>query len=147
MLVDIDKYRDLFAEKNIQLHTPKVTQTLQESVLIELAPQFDGWIVGDDPVTESVLKACKEGKTRSIIKWGVGTDNINFDAAKRFNLLIENTPYMFGNEVADIAVHYLIGLTRHTFRIDREVRNGKWPKYQGQSLINKKAGLIFERTG
>ena len=49
---------------------------------------------------------------------------------------------MFGAEVADIAMGYLIGLARETFQIDRGVREGNWPKYRGVSLSGKKVALI-----
>ena len=49
---------------------------------------------------------------------------------------------MFGAEVADIAMGYVIGLARNTFLIDRKVREGKWPKPQGISLQGKKVGLV-----
>jgi D-3-phosphoglycerate dehydrogenase len=49
---------------------------------------------------------------------------------------------MFGEEVADIAVGYVIGLARETFLIDREIRKGNWPKNRGISLAGKSVGLI-----
>jgi D-3-phosphoglycerate dehydrogenase len=142
MLAVMENYRALFAENNATVSTPEVIQTLDENTLLNMVSEYDGWIVGDDPVSENVLKAGSDGKLKVIIKWGVGVDNINFNAAKKFNINIENTPAMFGNEVADIAVNYIIGLARHTYKIDREIRKGKWPKYQGISLENKVVGLV-----
>ena len=48
---------------------------------------------------------------------------------------------MFGGEVADVAVGYLIALARHTVEIDRGVRNGTWPKPRGLSLAGVQLGL------
>ena len=44
------------------------------------------------------------------MRWGVGTDNVDFSAFKEFGIPIENTPGVFGAEVADLAMHYLTGL-------------------------------------
>jgi D-3-phosphoglycerate dehydrogenase len=49
---------------------------------------------------------------------------------------------MFGAEVADIAVGYVIALARHTFEIDRGVRAGQWPKPRGISLKDKTVALV-----
>jgi D-3-phosphoglycerate dehydrogenase len=49
---------------------------------------------------------------------------------------------MFGAEVADVALGYVIGLARDTYLIDREVRAGHWPKPRGISLKGKRAGVI-----
>ena len=49
---------------------------------------------------------------------------------------------MFGNEVADLAMCYILGLARDAFLIDRSIRNGEWPKPSGLSLLNKKIGIL-----
>jgi len=49
---------------------------------------------------------------------------------------------MFGGEVADIAVGYVIALARETFEIDRAVRGGEWIKPRGISLSGKKVALV-----
>ena len=104
-------------------------QTLSVEELIELVPQFDGWIIGDDPVTRDVLEAGVNGNLKGAVKWGVGTDNVDFQACRDFGILIDHTPNVFGAEVADLAIGYLIALARNTFQIDREIRDSIWPKY------------------
>jgi D-3-phosphoglycerate dehydrogenase len=49
---------------------------------------------------------------------------------------------MFGREVADVAMGYVIALARETYEIDRAVRNGDWIKPRGISLSGKKVGLV-----
>jgi len=50
---------------------------------------------------------------------------------------------VFGREVADVALAYVLGLARETYMIDREVRqNNAWPKPSGVSLWNKKVGVV-----
>lgn len=119
---------------------PDFTQVMTEDELIKIIHKYDAWIVGDDPCTRKVLERGKNLKV--VIKWGIGTDNIDFDAIKDLNLKFSNTPGMFGNEVADVAIGYLIGITRHLFEINNQVKMGKWIKPSGISLKDKRVTLI-----
>lgn len=121
---------------------PEFTQVMAEDELIRIMPEFDGWIIGDDPATRSVFESGKSGNLKAAMKWGIGTDNVDFDACEEFNIPISNTPDMFGGEVADVGVGYLIALARETFFIDREIRKGVWPKNRGISISGKTVGLV-----
>jgi D-3-phosphoglycerate dehydrogenase len=142
MLGMMDAFHPLFAERDADATCPTVVQTLSVPELIELVPQFDGWIIGDDPATAEVFEAGKAGNLKAAVKWGIGVDNVDFAACERLGLPITNTPDMFGAEVADVALGYVIGLARDTYFIDREVRAGNWPKPRGISLKAKRAGVI-----
>ena len=144
MLGMIDTFRPMFAEKGINITTPKVTQTLTVEELKRLVPEHDGWIIGDDPATREVFTAGKAGHLKAAVKWGIGVDNVDFDACKDLGIPITNTPNMFGAEVADIAVAYTIGLARQLFFIDQSIKINveSWPKPAGISLADKKVGLI-----
>jgi len=142
MLGMIDSFRHIFEEKGIELSAPNVVQTLSVEELKEIVPQHDGWIIGDDPATREVFEAGKAGNLKAAVKWGIGVDNVDFDACKDLNIPIINTPDMFGREVADIAMGYVIALARETFEIDRAVRDGKWIKPRGISLSGKKVALV-----
>lgn len=142
MLRAIDRFRPLFAERGIEITTPNVVQILAEEELIQLVPQFDGWIIGDDPATARVFEAAAAGKLKAAVKWGVGVDNVDFAACKRLNIPISNTPGMFGREVADIAMAYVVALARQTYTVDREVKAGVWAKPAGISLADRVVGLI-----
>lgn len=142
MLRSIDLFKNIFSDKGIEIVTPNVIQTLTEDELIKIVPYVDGWIIGDDPATEKVVSSGKKGILKAAVKWGVGIDNIDFKAFEKFDIPITNTPKMFGNEVADIAISYLLGLARQTYLIDREVRRGNWIKPIGVSLEGKRVALV-----
>lgn len=142
MLGRMEDFRLFFAKAGVETVTPEVVQTLSEEELIRLLPEMDGWIIGDDPATDRVFRAGVAGNLKAAVKWGVGVDNVDFKACARLDLPITNTPMMFGAEVADIAINYVIGLARQTFWVDREVRKGNWPKPAGISLSGRKAALI-----
>lgn len=142
MLGMIDSFRHLFEKYDIELTTPNVEQLMSVDELIKIVPQHEGWIIGDDPATREVFEAGKSGNLKAAVKWGVGVDNVDFDACVDLAIPIINTPDMFGREVADIAMGYVISLARETYEIDRAVRDGDWIKPRGISLSGKSVALI-----
>jgi D-3-phosphoglycerate dehydrogenase len=142
MLGMINEFIPYAAQQGFELVPAKVTQTLTQDELVSLLPQFDGWIIGDDPATRRVFEAGQAGRLKAAVKWGIGVDNVDFAACKDLGIPIINTPQMFGGEVADVALGYVIGLARQLFSIDRGVRGGGWPKPPGISLAGKTVGLI-----
>jgi D-3-phosphoglycerate dehydrogenase len=142
MLRQIEKFRKTFEQNGIEIITPDVVQILSEEELIKIVPEVDGWIIGDDPATKKVFTEAKKGKLKAAVKWGVGVDNVDFKACKELNIPISNTPNMFGGEVADLALGYLVGLARESHFIDREVRKGNWVKPSGISISGKTIAVI-----
>ena len=112
------------------------------SELKSIVSKHEGWIIGDDPATAEVFAAGRSGSLRAAVKWGVGTDNVDFAACEKLNIPVANTPAMFGSEVADIATGYVIALARETFQIDRGIRQGQWPKHRGISLSGKTVAIV-----
>ena len=66
--------------------------------------------------------AGKQGAATAV-KWGIGVDNVDFQAAKNLEYPSKYAG-MFNDEVADLALGYMIALARQTHFIDREVGPG-----------------------
>ena len=69
MIARIEQYKEILKEKEIEIFIPPdFVQTCSEKELLQLVPNFDGWIVGDDTVSREILEKGKEGNknTRSI---------------------------------------------------------------------------------
>lgn len=49
---------------------------------------------------------------------------------------------MFSDEVADLALSYVLSLARRTLHVDAAVRRGEWLRVGGLSLRGKTAGII-----
>jgi len=137
-----NQFIDDFQKANFEVTVPKFTQEMSEDALCQIVGNFDGWIIGDDPATRKVLEAGVDGKLKACMRWGVGTNNVDFQAFKDHGIPIENTPGVFGREVADLACHYVTALARETFEIDRRVKNGEWFKPIGQSLWSARALVV-----
>lgn len=97
-------------------------------------------IVGDDEIDKQVMQSA--ANLKAIVKWGVGLDSIDLNAAKSLGIPVRNTPAVFGNEVADWCFGYILMLARKQHEIDREVRLGNWMKVQGNTLSGKILGII-----
>ena len=126
----------------IEPYWAQIIQQFSEKELIEKISNFDGWIIGDDPCTRSVIAKGKSGKLRALVKWGIGVDNIDFAACTEFKMPISNTPNMFGDEVADLAIAYLINLERKIIDVHNGVLVGQWLKPTGSSVKGKIAGIV-----
>lgn len=133
-------HRARLDERHAELIVPPVQQQLREAELLDLIPGIDGMIAGDDQVTRAVLE--RADRLRVVSKWGVGTDAIDLAAAAELGIRVTNTPGMFGDEVADVVIGYLVMLARHLHRTDAAVRAGDWAKAEGASLAGRTMGVV-----
>jgi len=116
-------------------------QFLTENDCLKIKPIYDGWIAGDDQVTSKVIDQLKS-KLKVISKWGTGIDSIDKTYAELNGVVIKNSPGAFSDAVGEMAVAYLLALTRGISITDKVVRKGGWPKEQFKTLINMKVGII-----
>ncbi len=135
----IDTFRPRLEEREIELIMPEIVQQPSEEVLGTIIGEFDGMIAGDDPLSARVLEHAK--RMRIISKWGVGVDGIDLNAARALGITVLNTPGVFGSEVADTALGYVVMLARQLHRIDASVRAGGWVKHEGRSLDGAVLGV------
>ena len=142
MIKQRESFEETFKSLGIEPTWAKIVQQFTERELVNILPEFDGWIVGDDPCTRSVLAAGKSGKLRAIVKWGIGIDNVDFKACSDLGIPVENTPNMFGDEVADLAMSYITNLSRKIVDVHNGVKKLEWPKPIGTSLKGKKIGVV-----
>lgn len=137
---ELPKYEDELRQRGIELIVPPIVQQLDEEQLLEIMPDIDGVIAGDDFFTERVIAGSP--RLKIISKWGVGTDAIDKDATARHGIPVTNTPGVFADEVADVAMGYVLMLARGLHRIDRAVRDGHWLKIEGETLRGKTMGIV-----
>lgn len=135
MIDTLGASRDELDALGVDWDIPTFQQQMLEEDLLPVIGQYDGIIAGDDQLTRKVLEAA--GRLRIISKWGVGTDNVDHDAAREFGIRVTNTPGVFGHEVADVAIGYLVLLHRQLHVIDREVRAGNWHRITGRSIAGR----------
>lgn len=90
--------------------------------------------------TEAVFAACRNLEMVSI--WGTGTDNVDLDAAGRHGVTVTNTPGVNARAVAEHALALMLAAARRIPRIDREMRQGRWPREMLTQLLGKTLGVF-----
>lgn len=141
MQTTLPQHRERLEALKLELVVPEIKgQQLNESELLEVMPEIDGVIAGDDLFTAAVLEASP--RLQVISKWGIGTDSIDRAAAERLGIPVTNTPGVFGDEVADMALGYVLLLGRRQHQVDAAVRAGGWPKVEGESFRDQVALVV-----
>ena len=96
------------------------------------------------PITAEVLDALPE--VRLVVRYGVGVDTIDVDAATRRGVWVANVPDYGTGEVADHALAMALALLRGVTVYDRSVRAGEW-EYQVARPLHRLSGLTFGVIG
>jgi D-3-phosphoglycerate dehydrogenase len=94
--------------------------------------------------TEGVFAACRNLQMVSI--WGTGTDNVDLDAAGRHGVTVTNTPGTNALAVAEHTLALMLALARRIPRIEREMREGQWPRELLTQLFGKTVGVFGTGT-
>ena len=120
-----------------------VNTDLSENDLIKIISKYDGLAIrSNTQVTKEVIK--NANKLRVIGRAGIGTDNIDFDAATKKGIVIMNTP--FGNSIttAEHTMALMLSLARNIPLANSSTHTGKWEKssFTGTELHSKILGMI-----
>ncbi len=114
---------------------------LSEEEIIELLDQKTvGLIAGVEPITARVFNSAKNLKVVS--RCGTGLDNVDLIAAQQHNVTVFNTPVAPAQAVAELTMGLILAAIRQICQTDRLLRNGKWPRLQGQLLAAQTVGII-----
>ncbi|MEM6603038.1 MAG: phosphoglycerate dehydrogenase [Pseudomonadota bacterium] len=141
MLKERDRFDKKIKSLGFEPLWAETSQFLNQDQCLSLVGDIDGWLAGDDQITETVLaKAIPQLKI--ISKWGTGVDSIDLDAAKKLGVQVANSPAAFAQAVSEVAIYFILSLSRHLVTIDRQIRSGSWPKYQGRELSGAQLGII-----
>ena len=92
--------------------------------LIDACRDADACLVPGQLFTEEVLS--KLERCRVLVRYGVGYDTIDVDAASRHNILVVNIPDFCMPEVANHALALLLDCAKKISRLDRWMRTGGW---------------------
>lgn len=136
----VEDYRSQLEAAGLELIIADVCERLSEEELLPLVPTIHGAICGDDKFTTRVLEAAPHLKV--ISKWGTGVDSIDVNAARRLGIRVCNTPNAFTDCVADTTLGYILSFARQLYRMDQDIRSGKWIKRDAVALRECTLGVI-----
>jgi len=143
LLRHIEIYKPQFVERDISLTLPEPKgQQFSSKDMQELITGCDVVIAGDDVIDREVLEAGKQDRLQTVIKWGIGTDNIDKTAAQELGISIMNTPGAFSDEVAEAAWCFILMLARGYHLMHQSILEGEWLKIEGRSLTGLTLGAV-----
>ncbi|WP_127593091.1 phosphoglycerate dehydrogenase [Paenibacillus lautus] len=108
--------------------------------LKEVVGSVDGVIAGVDTWNEAIFKLAPQ--LQGIARFGVGVDNIDLDAARKYGIQVTNVPRGNANAVAELAIGLMISVRRHIPALDRSTKNGYWERFVGSELAGGTIGLL-----
>lgn len=118
--------------------------------LIPLVRDVDAIITQFAPIKADVIAAMQ--KARVIVRYGIGVDNVDLEAAKARGIPVCNVPDYCIDEVADHTLAFILGVTRQVVSNTNHVRAGNWglafPLDQMRTLRDLTVGIVgFGRIG
>lgn len=118
--------------------------------LLPLVADADAVLTQFSPVNAQVIAAMKN--VRVIVRYGIGVDNVDLQAAKARGIPVCNVPDYCIDEVADHTLAFILGVTRQVVANCVRVRGGQWslavPLTQMKTLRDLAVGVVgYGRIG
>ncbi len=151
------------ADREVYLRPEQIDELRDRAHVIEPPPEWDEASLcaaadGADIIVHSFFPAISAavmeaaGNLKATVKYGVGLDNVDMEAAARLGVMVVNCPDYGTETVADHAFALMIGLARKLIPIDRATRRTGWAwpaeEFVGVDLFGKTVGLVgFGRIG
>jgi len=101
-----------------------VAQARTPEALIVVCHDADALLVQWSPITKEVIDALEH--CRVIVRYGIGTDNIDLQAATEKGIPVCNVPDYCIPEVADHSLALALALARQLPQTDAVFRGGEW---------------------
>jgi D-3-phosphoglycerate dehydrogenase len=95
-----------------------------EEDVIAACHDADALLVQWAPITERVLRGLT--RCKAVIRYGIGVDNVDLEAAKRAGIAVANVPDYCVDEVADHTLALALALGRQVFTTFDRLRAGQW---------------------
>jgi D-3-phosphoglycerate dehydrogenase / 2-oxoglutarate reductase len=95
-----------------------------ENEVIQKCAKADVLLVQWAPITRRVLEALP--RVRGVVRYGVGVDNIDVQAARELGRVVSNVPHYCQDEVSDHAIAMILSLARRIPHDHNQLREGKW---------------------
>lgn len=121
----------------------EVRTGLSGDALREALAQYDGAILRSGvKITADALAGNR--RLKAIVRAGVGTDNIDKNAATRLGIVVMNTPAGNTLSTAEHTIAMMLALSRNVHPAYQSLIEGRWDraKYMGTQLAEKTIGVI-----
>lgn len=113
---------------------------IPENELVNFYKDAEGIIVGLEKISPEILD--KLPNLKIIAKYGVGLDNIDIDACIKRNIKIGWTGGVNKRSVAEMALGFMLALSRNLYITSNQLKSGFWNKNGGIQFTGKTIGII-----
>lgn len=121
-------------------------QFFSEDEVIEALQGIDVFLVGYDPITEKVLKACPDLKVILTVRDGP-EENIDLKACEKYGIPVMNSAGRCMHSVAELTWGLIMNMARPIITISTKIREEKWTKANKQALRNIVEARAYELYG
>ncbi len=101
---------------------------------------IDAAIAGTDIWNEALFKSAP--RLKIVARFGVGVDNVDIEAARRYGIKIVNAAGRNANAVAELTLGLILAAMRNIAALNQSVRAGGWDRFVGEELIGRTIGLL-----
>ena len=132
--------KEILAEINAEVF---VGHCKTEEDVIKIGSNMDGLLVSYIPIGKKVIENLH--KCKVIVKYAVGVDNIDLEAATLKKIFIANVPRYCVKEVSTHTIALLLNLVRKISKYDQSVKRGCWDPLVGNPIFrmeNRVLGII-----
>lgn len=145
---DVKIEKELLDAAGVSLQASRACPTLDQ--LCEFVADADAVITQFAPITAPVIEQMQ--RARVIVRYGIGVDNVDLNAAAACGIPVCNVPDYCIDEVADHTLAFILALTRQVVSNAQLIQSGGWGLAGGlqrmTALRGRSAGLVgFGRIG
>ena len=128
----------------VKLDLTVLPDGVSEDVLTDAVRDADLLLMCYQPISARIIEAAQ--KLKGIVKFGVGIDAIDIDAARQRKIPVVNIPEYAEETVAEGAFALMIALAKKVVPIAREMADKGWawptPRWMGFDLAGRTLGLL-----
>ncbi|MGD0732443.1 MAG: C-terminal binding protein [Terracidiphilus sp.] len=136
VVITDSSYADVEIERSIIQSSGAHLQAFQcktEQDVIEAAKTADAMLVQWAPITRAVIEQLS--RTKVIVRYGVGIDNVDLEAARARGIAVCNVPNYCIDEVADHTFALAMALARQIPQVDRQMKADVWSGYPPRPML------------
>ena len=122
------------------VRTNAADMPLTREQLVEAMRQCDVLVPTVTDRIDAAMIAEAGDALRLIANFGAGTEHIDLDAAAGRKIMVTNTPGVFTDDTADLAMAGIIGVPRRIREGVQLIRSGEWTGWAPTSMLGTKLG-------
>src|SRR5688572_25523091 len=135
------KHHDILAASGFDVARARGPLTEQQMLELVKGEGFDGFLNGDDLITQKVIDAALP-RLKVIAKYGIGLDSIDVKYATSKKIPVLFTPGVNHTTVAEHTFGLMIALAKHFWPHVKSVKSGGWKRQTGTELFGKTIAIL-----